>query len=345
MEPLNERRKRILQAVISEYVMTAEPVGSRTISKRYEIDLSPATIRNIMSDLEELGYFMQPHTSSGRVPTDKAFRFYIEEIAHFNPLDADTQQSLQSRAEHTERDVRSLVSETSKALSEYSQSVGFGFLPTLAAARFRHIQFISLNRRQVLVVFVSDANLVQNRVVNIDREVRQADLERMSNYLNALVAGLTLKEARARMVEELTSERLQYDALLQKAAELGAAVMGEGEDVIIRGESNMLLAPEFGEVDRIRTLFRAFEEKNLIVQLLDRALASPGVHIYLGNEVEEQTLENCALVTGTYGSGGKLLGAIGVIGPMRMDYTRVVPLVEYTSRLISQQLETFSTDE
>jgi heat-inducible transcriptional repressor len=346
MEVLNERRKRILHAVISEYVMTAEPVGSRTISKRDEIDLSPASIRNIMSDLEEMGYFIQPHTSSGRVPTDKAFRFYIEEIAQFHEVDAQTQRNLRQRTRPMESDVRSLVTESSRALSELSHYAGVGFMPATQLVRFRHIQFIRLNRRQMLIVFVTDANLIQNRIVTLDDEMKHVDLERMSNYLNSLLGGLTLSVCRQKLVDELASERAQCDAMLKHAAEVGKSIIADTEQqVVIEGGSNMLSAPEFGNLERMQVLLRAFEEKSLILRVFDKAMESPGVHIYMGSESAEQTLDNCALVTGTYGAGGKLLGAIGVIGPMRMDYAKVVPLVEYTSKLITRQLATLQTDE
>lgn len=341
MEELNERRRRILHAVITEYVATAEPVGSRTLSKRYEIDLSPATIRNVMSDLEEMGYFVQPHTSSGRVPTDKAFRFYIEEIAQYHPLDPSTEETLRQRTTQVaDGDVRTIVSESSKALSELTHYAGLGFVPGSRTLTFKHIQLIRLSRRQILVVLVTDTNLVQNRLVTIERDVSQSDLDRMSHYLNSLLAGLTLVECRSRLIEEINGARAQYDAVTQQALQVGEAVVGSHEEhVFIEGTTNILQEPEFGNLERVRALFKAFEEKKLLLSILDKAMQSPGVHIYMGNDTQNESLENCALVTGTYGAGGRLLGAIGVIGPMRMDYARVVPLVEATSRLISRQLD------
>jgi heat-inducible transcriptional repressor len=341
---INDRRKKILLAVISEYVSTADPVGSRTISKRYELDLSPATIRNVMSDLEELGYFTQPHTSSGRVPTDKAFRFYIEELAQHSFLDRALEAEIRQRTESVD-DIRSLVSESSKALSEATQYAGVGMIPRMNLTVFKHIQFIRLARRQVLIVFVTDANLVQNRIVFMEREFKQNELDRMSNYLNHMLNGLTLEQCRARLVAEMQDARAQYDELLRKAVEVSQSVIAESDgQVFIEGSSRMLHEPEFGDMERARSLFRTFEEKSIMVKLLDKALTAPGVHIWMGAETEDDGLEKCAVVTGTYGAGGKLLGTVGVIGPMRMDYGKVVPLVEYTSRLVSKQLEAMHED-
>lgn len=339
MDELNDRRKKILFAVISEYVSTADPVGSRVISKRYELDLSPATIRNVMSDLEELGYFNQPHTSSGRVPTDKAFRFYIEELAQYGKVDRALQEEIRVRAESKD-DLRAMLSEASLALSEVTHYAGIGLTPRLNAVVFKHIQFIRLQRRQVLVVFVTDANIVHNRVVMLEEEVKQNDLDRMSNYLNNMLAGLSLEQCRTRLINEQNEARASYDALIAKAMRVSQSMIDEADgQLLISGSSRMLHEPEFGDLERARSLFRTFEEKNIMIKLLDKATAAPGVHIWMGAEVEDDALENCAVVTGTYGSGGKLLGTVGVIGPMRMDYQKVVPLVEFTSRLISSQLE------
>lgn len=345
MDSLNDRRKKILFAVISEYVATADPVGSRTISKRYELDLSPATIRNVMSDLEELGFFMQPHTSSGRVPTDKAFRLYIEELAQYNQVDRAVEEELRTRAGMAD-DVHSLVTEASKALSHATHYTTMGVTPRINLSVYKHLQFIHLQRRQILIVFVTDSNLVHNRVVHFDREVRQSDLDRMSNYLNGMLTGLTLDACRAKLVEEMNRDRHQYDEILGKAMQMGQTVLSEtGGHVIIEGGSKILQEPEFGDVERARSLFRALEEKSLMVRLLDKALTAPGVHIWMGAETEDDALEKCAVVTGTYGAGGKLMGTIGVIGPMRMDYGKVVPLVEYTSKLITKQIESFQSGD
>lgn len=345
MEMLNDRRKKIMFAVISEYVSTADPVGSRTISKRYELDLSPATIRNVMSDLEEMGYFIQPHTSSGRVPTDKAFRFYIEELAQYNPLDPAIEEEMRQRTGSMD-DLRAFVSDSSKALSEMTQYTGVGLTPRMSSTAYKHIQFIKLQRRQLLVVFVTSSNIVHNRMVNFEHEVKQSDLDRMSNYLNSLLSGLTLEACRVKLVDEMKNARAQYDQVLRRAVEMGQAVLSDADgQVIIEGGSKMLHEPEFGDPERARSLFRAFEEKSMMVRLLDKALAAPGVHIWMGSEAEDNALDKCAVVTGAYGAGGKLLGTVGVIGPMRMDYAKVVPLVEYTSKLITAQLETLYADK
>jgi heat-inducible transcriptional repressor len=218
-------------------------------------------------------------------------------------------------------------------------------IPRMNLTVFKHIQFIRLARRQVLIVFVTDANLVQNRIVFMEREFKQNELDRMSNYLNHMLNGLTLEQCRARLVAEMQDARAQYDELLRKAVEVSQSVIAESDgQVFIEGSSRMLHEPEFGDMERARSLFRTFEEKSIMVKLLDKALTAPGVHIWMGAETEDDGLEKCAVVTGTYGAGGKLLGTVGVIGPMRMDYGKVVPLVEYTSRLVSKQLEAMHED-
>jgi len=339
---LNERMKEILKIVVEDYIHTAEPVGSNTISKKSELNLSPATIRNIMSDLKEFGLLSQPHTSAGRVPTEKGLRFYVDYILDFHELSPREQVEIKSKYLKYQTEGKDLFRETCHILSSSSHYLAVVWAPRMSMLVLQHIEFVKLKRHLGLAILVSTTGMVQNRIIKMDEDFSQSDLDRLSDYMNSLLTGLTLYEVREKLVDQMRTEKYTYDRLFEQAVKLGEKAFSSFDetDVFIEGRTNILHEPEFGNITIMADLFSAFEEKATMVRLLDKCLAPRGVQISIGSESEIQEMETCSLVTSTYGCAGKIWGALGVIGPRRMNYSKIIPLVDYSARLLSKILET-----
>jgi len=339
---LSERTKRVLETIIEDYILTAEPVGSRKISKQSNLNLSPATIRNIMSDLEELGLLSQPYTSAGRVPTERGLRFYVDAIIDVHELSDQEQQEMRSKYVGHLTEGPDLFRETSRILSLSSHYLGIVWTPRMSSVILQHIEFVKLRRHLVLAILVSTAGLVHNRIIEVVEDFSQSELDHLSDYLNSFLAGLTLDQVRERLLEQMKVAKRAYDHLLEQALRLGEKAFSsiDDSDVFIEGKTNILNEPEFSNVSRMADLFRTFEEKAIMVKLLEKFMAPKGVQIAIGSESQVQEMETCSVVTSTYGCGGDVLGVLGVIGPRRMNYSRVIPLVGYTAKLLTEILET-----
>ena len=339
---LSERMKRVLETIIEDYILTAEPVGSRKISKQSNLNLSPATIRNIMSDLEELGLLSQPYTSAGRVPTERGLRFYVDAIIDVHDLSDQEQQEMRSKYVGHLTEGPDLFRETSLILSLSSHYLGIVWTPRMSSVILQHIEFVKLRKHLVLAILVSTAGLVHNRIVEVEEDFSQSELDHLSDYLNSFLAGLTLYQVRERLLEQMKVAKRAYDHLLEQALLLGEKAFSsiDESDVYIEGRTNILSEPEFGSVSTMTDLFRTFEEKAIMVKLLEKFMAPKGVQIAIGSESQVQEMETCSVVTSTYGCGGDVLGVLGVIGPRRMNYSRVIPLVGYTAKLLTEILET-----
>jgi heat-inducible transcriptional repressor len=343
MEPfLNERMKRILAMVVEDYILTAEPVGSRTISRKSNLNLSPATIRNIMSDLEVMGLLFQPHTSAGRLPTEKGFRFYLDFILDIHELSEKDRQEIRSKYSTYQVEPTDLFRETSRILSSSSHYLGVVWAPRMSLVVLQHIEFVKLRRHLVLAILVSTTGMIQNRIIEVEEDFPQSELDHLSDYMNGLLTGLTLQQVREKLLEEMRVEKSAYDRLFEQGLKLGEKAFFpiEETDVFIEGRTNIFNEPEFGNISRMADLFRAFEKKATMVKLLDKCIEPKGVQIAIGSESQVQEMGACSLVTSTYSYRGEVLGAIGVIGPQRMNYSRVIPLVGYTAKLLTEILET-----
>ncbi len=337
---LTERSKQILEAIVEDYITTAEPVGSRTVSRRHHLSLSPATVRNVMADLEELGFLASPHTSAGRVPTDKAYRFYVDSLLEVRKVASNEQEEIRKRCSLAGRDPGEVLKETSRMLSSLSHYMGIVVAPRFTANLFRHIEFIKLGGRRLLVILVSHNGAVQNKIIETEEELRAADLVRMANYLNHLLRGLSIAQVKEKILDEMKSDKIQYDDLLAQALRLSQETLTDiDSEVFIGGQANILEQPEFADAARMKDIFRAFEEKGQILQLLERCLDAEGVHIYIGSEAHLSQMAGMSLITATYMSGRNTLGVLGVIGPTRMGYAKVIPIVDYTAQLVSRLLE------
>jgi heat-inducible transcriptional repressor len=343
---LNARTSSILEAVVFDHITTAEPVGSRTISKKYKFGLSPATIRNIMADLEELGYLSQPHTSAGRVPTDRAYRFYVDHLLNEQPFSKQVRNPNVEAALCAIHEFNDLMEEASVFLSQLSNQAGVVLISNLRKTVFKRIEFIHLVGSRVLVIFVVESGLVHKKTIELDRPISQSTLEKISNLVTEQMAGLTLNQIRKKLIEMMEEEKTQFDELLNQALRLSQKAFEDeqGEsDIYVRGTLNILNQPEFADVDIMKTLFKAFEEKSILIQILDKCLdedtedALP-VKITIGSENQISEMENCGLVTSVYKCGSYSAGVLGIIGPKRMDYSKVIPVVSYMSKLISKLL-------
>ena len=339
-EQLSDRGKRILEAVIEDYIATAEPVGSRSITRSHALALSPATVRNVMSELEERGLLISPHTSSGRIPTDKAYRLYVNSILEVKHIARDNREEIQRRCWLAGKDMDQVLKETSRLLSSTSSYMGVVMAPRLAANVFHQMEFVKLASRRILAIMVSQNGTVQNRLIQTEEESASEDLIRMANYLNELLQGLTIAQVRERLLQEMKSEQVRYDSMMTRAISLSEQTLAsDGPELFLEGQANILEQPEFADAGRMREVFRAFEQKSLLLDLLDRSMLADGVQIFIGSESHLLKMEGMSLIISTYMTGKDTVGVLGVIGPTRMGYGRVIPIVDYTAKLISRLLE------
>jgi heat-inducible transcriptional repressor len=337
---LTERSKQILEAIIEDYIVTAEPVGSRTVTRRHDLNLSPATVRNVMADLEDMGFLASPHTSAGRVPTEKAYRLYVDSLLGVRKVAREEREEIRRHCSVAGKDIGEVLKETSRMLSSVSHYMGIVVAPRFAATILRHLEFVKLGGRRILAILVSQSGAVQNKIIETTEDFSGADLVRMSNYLNEILSGLTITQVRSRLLEEMENAKGRYDALLAKALLLSQQSLPDKDsEVFIEGQSNILELPEFADVGRMKEIFRTFEEKGQLVSLLDQCLDAQGINIFIGAESRLSQMAGMSVITSTYMTGRNTLGVLGVIGPTRMGYAKVIPIVDYTARMISRLLE------
>ena len=343
MIELTNRDQKVLEAVVTDYIQTGEPVGSRTISRRYGLKVSSATIRNVMADLEEMGFLAQPHTSAGRIPTEKGLRFYLDSLVQFKALEREERDLIRQAFESTQTDVKELLHRTSRVLSRFCKQAGVVLWPKLSAARLKQIEFIRLRPFQIMVLLISRSGLVHHHLLDSKEDIIQDELDKYSRYLNELLQDVPLGEVKQRILDEMRKEKVLFDQLYSRALEITRRFFMstmENSDIYIEGKTNLLNNPEFADVERMRRLLEAFEDKSRMVQLLDTTLkTSTGIQIILGPESELGDLKEISLISSPYRRGDTMLGVLGVIGPLRMDYSRIIPVVEFTATLLGQLLE------
>ncbi len=343
-DPLNHRNRKILSAVVHEYLNTGEAVGSRTVTRRYGIDLSPATVRNVMSDLEEAGLLKQPHTSAGRVPTDQGLRFFVDSLLKVRSLSTKEREDLIARYHIPTDDLDAALRDATKVLAELSAHTVVLVTPRPEVDVLDHVEFVRLREFQILVVLVTKSGQVQNKIVTSPDPIDLDELERMNNYLNHVLGGLTLDGVVAKVQAELASEKMQYQQLEKRALELSAQALPEGAQpqVIIEGQSRLLETVAEGgdgvQLHRMKALFRTLEEKRHLAELLDETVRAPGIRVFIGAETHIEELADFTVVATSYGVPGednRPLGTLGVIGPTRMNYQKVINLVDFTAQLVS----------
>jgi heat-inducible transcriptional repressor len=337
---IGARAKKILHAVVSEYLATGEAVGSQTVTRRYGLDVSAATVRNVMGDLEDVGLLKHTHTSAGRIPTERGLRYYVDTLLRVRSLSLGEKDDIRERIGGSpgEATVPEVMQRTSRLLRELSHLTVVVQAPRPENDAVQHLVLVRLREGQLLAVLETASGQVQNKLVPVDFPIDPAELEHINNYLHELAIGLTLDQLRVRLVEEIASDRAAHDALAARALKLAsAAVPAEAPpEVLVDGQSNLLA----GEADlaRAKTLLRTLEEKDLLVRLLDRTLSAPGICVFIGAEANLADLTDVSVVAAPYGAEGRPLGTIGVIGPARMNYSRVIPLVDFTAEMIGEAL-------
>jgi heat-inducible transcriptional repressor len=340
---LDPRAAHLLKTLVERYVADGQPVGSRSLSKQSGLELSPATIRNVMADLEEMGFVASPHTSAGRVPTPKGYRFFVDSLMVVKPLEQGEIHLLEDEL-HADRP-RQLVSAAANLLSQLTHFAGVVMTPRREAG-FRHMEFLRLSDRRVLLIIVTPEGDVQNRILHTDRAYSQSQLIEATNFFNQQFAGQTFATIRVRLGDELTKLRHDIAGLMAAAVDVGEGVMHEGDSMVLAGERNLLATGDFPQnMDRLRRLFDLFEQKTSLLHLLDMSQKAEGVQIYIGGESGLAPLDEMSVVTAPYTVNGKVVGTLGVIGPTRMAYERVIPIVDLTSKLLSNALAQQFADE
>jgi heat-inducible transcriptional repressor len=343
-EVLEDRARRVLGAIVRDYIQSGEPVGSHAIARRPEMDVSSATVRAVMADLEELGYLEKPHTSAGRIPTPQGFRYYVDALLRVKPPLPEEREQIERRAHEASAQVDGLMTAASRVLHSLTHHAGVVVAPRPQSERLQRIEFLQLREGRVLAVLVSRSGAVRNRLLVQAQPTSAAELERSANYLNSLIADLTLGEAQARLRTELERDRRELDELKARALALGAqAVQLEQPVVHIEGQASLLEEKALTQdLVKMRALFQALEEKESLLRVLDRTLEAEELRIFIGAEsgiVTPDLAADLSIVAAPYRLKGEVVGALGVIGPTRMDYSRVVPLVELTARTIGMTLD------
>ena len=342
-DDLNEREQYLLRVLIESYIRDGQPVGSRALTRDSGLQLSSATIRNIVADLEQLGFVTSPHTSAGRVPTDKGYRFFVDSILKSGrTLSDDVVEQLRARFGAGGEDSKALVAAASNLLSSVTQLAGVVTIPRARQASITHIEFVALSENRALVVLVFDDREVQNRIIQLERYFAPDELRRAASFLNDQVRGRTLAQVRQEILRQMHEARETMDRLMQDAITVADQLFDSRDkrelEYVMAGETNLMSVGELASVEKLRRLFEAFTEKRDILHLLDHSLRAQGVHIFIGHESGYQILDDCSVVTAPYSSDTEVLGVLGVIGPTRMAYERVIPIVDLSAKLLGAAL-------
>ena len=343
MENLNERSRKVLYAVVQSYINYPDPVGSRIVTKRYSFGLSPATIRNIMADLEEMGFLAQPHTSSGRVPTDLGYRFYVDSITaegdSYSNIEIEILQGLYRRLEILKNNIDLLLSETTKSLSMLSHYLGVAMSPASDMTTLSRINLLKYQANKAAVVLFTDEGLIKNKVISVDPEISQKDLNRIAHYLNSEFSGSTFDEIRLRLLREMSKEKIKCDSLISKAMSVcKEALYFPFNELFVSGLAEVLELPDFTDLKRIRELSRAIEDKHVIIMLLDKLADTQGMQVVIGSENSMGGLKDLSLIVSPCREGDRQVGVVGIIGPTRMNYAKAMYIVENTAKFITRML-------
>ena len=343
-EELSERAQQLLRTLVESYIRDGQPVGSRTLSRESGLSLSSATIRNVMADLEELGFVTSPHTSAGRIPTDKGYRFFVDTLLHVRPLDDESVTELRRQLETNAHESSKALAETaSQLISSLTRLAGVVTLPRVERASITQIEFVGLSENRVLAVLVYNDREVQNRIVQLERYYSPDELKRASNYLNEKFRGRTVAQVRQEILRQLKETHEHMNRIMLDAIAVAQQVFEPGKEddrleYVIAGETNLMGVAELASVERLRRLFEAFNEQRDFLHLLDQSLKAQGVQIFIGHESGYQVLDDCTVITAPYGDENSVVGVLGVIGPTRMAYERVIPLVDVTAKLLGAAL-------
>lgn len=338
---LSDRAQHLLKVLVERYITEGQPVGSRALAREAGLNLSPATIRNVMADLEDLGLITAPHTSAGRMPTASGYRFFVDTLLTVKPLQQNLVRQIRQDLVVQESPAE-LMETASRLLSEVSHMAGVVTLPRRDSVIFRHIEFLPLSEQRILVILVTDEQEVHNKIIHAPRRFSESELQTATNFLNSTCAGKDLGVIRERLIQELRETRDRLSQEILDTAAIAELALKEDDKrrkpFVLTGEINLMDFSELASMERFRGLFEAFHQKEDIVQLLDRCIDTPGVKIFIGEESGHRALDQCSLVTASYSINDQVVGVLGVIGPTRMEYERVIPLVDLTAKLVGAAL-------
>jgi heat-inducible transcriptional repressor len=340
-EDLTHRQHTLLLATVQEFISSAEPVGSHQLAARHPLGVRAAMVRNLMAELEQAGFLSQPHTSAGRVPTDKAFRYYVDHLEPSSPIAFQDRTQIELHYSARASDIGETIRDTSRLLALMTGHSAVVMAPRLESTLIERVQFLRLREREALAVFVAVAGAVQSRLIHSDQDYTQAELDRMSSYLNEFVSGRTLLQARAWIEEQLKEDRANYDRFVRAALTLAGSLTRTSTpaEVYVEGSTKVFDQPEFADPGRLRELLRALEDKTALLDLLERSFKQNGLTVSIGSENFDMRLSGLSVVAASYASGVLPLGSLAVVGPVRMHYERIIPLVSYTARKLSRVLE------
>ena len=339
-QDLNERSLHLLKTLVERYIQDGQPVGSRALSKDSDLKLSPATIRNVMADLEDMGLIHSPHTSAGRVPTVSGYRLFVDSLLTVKPLESQLLEHLSEGLETDDEDTSGIVETASRLLSEVTHMAGVVTLPRREIMCLSHIEFLPLSNNRVLVIFVTNEQEVHNKIIHTDKVFSAAELQQAANYLNSVYSGCTISSVRESVLKELEIEQQQVNQGMIDAVNIAQQAFDQkpAEDYVLSGQTNLMGFSELSSMEHLKQLFDAFNQKQGVIHLLDKCQAADGVQIYIGEESGYQAFDHCSLVTSSYTVNDEVVGVLGVIGPTRMAYEKVIPFVDVTAKLLGAAL-------
>lgn len=342
---LSERSLYLFKALVEHYIHEGQPVGSRTLARETNLDLSSATIRNVMADLEDMGLITSPHTSSGRIPTVKGYRFFVDTLMRISKLNSAEVERIATELDPS-ADIKSLLERTSSMLSDITHLAGIVMLPRTEHKSLEHVEFVQLSENRVLVILVMNDREVQNRIIQTAEPYTASALKEASNYVNSHFIGRDLNSVRKAILHEMQKTKDDVNRIMQTAIEMaGSAIMthgGNNGDYVLAGQTNLMEVAELCDLDKLKRLFEVFSQKRDILHLLDQAVQASGVQIFIGEESGYDVLDACSVVTSPYEADGEILGVLGVIGPTRMPYERVIPIVDVTAKMLGSALNSQS---
>lgn len=347
-DDLDHRAREVLREVIFQHIASGEAISSRTLARCGQFQLSPASLRNVMADLEDLGYLQQPHTSAGRIPTDRGYRFFIDHLMKSRDLTRQERAAIDGEVAHAS-EIDEVMQQASRLLSRLSDQVGVIFMPTLLQFAIRSMDFILVAENKIMCVIVGANGVVVNKIIDTRFPLTRSELERISRFITVEFGGMTLDAIRRRLVRMTEEERALHDELLRKTITLGIEAVNDvapvEHELFVEGAVSILSKPEYADAESLRKTFLALQEKEKLVELLNSCLSEDGVQILIGSETDFTQVHNFSIVARRYGTHATPLGMVGIIGPMRMEYARMAPLVDYLGRALSRKIEEEEQDD
>jgi len=337
----SQRARRILSAIVDKYIQEGIPIGSKSLSLADEIGLSPASIRHVMSDLEELGFIASPYTSSGRVPTSKGYRFFIDSLLKLQPVEANELEKIKKRVSTHESNSRELAISVSNTLSAITKLAGIVTIPKQQVTRLKEIDFIQLSEKRILAIIVMNETEVENRILQMKRDYSKDELKHASNYINGHYKGRSLNYIKKHLINELIQTKESVNSLMSDLIDIADKVLdfNQSDEYIVAGQRRLMDFHELSDIKKLRQLFDAFKEKQQLLELLDKSMSTDGIQIFIGEESGYQMFDNCTLITSPYTTEEGAIGVLGVIGPTRIAYQKVIPIVDITAKLLGKSLK------